>query len=92
MCCAIQIGRTALHYAAISGSMSVLKFLVEQCNAVITTHSKNGHTPISDAVWYTRIVRYLKAQLKARRMKMIMESDILPFHTGVRGIIVTYMQ
>jgi len=97
MCCTIQFGRTALHYVARSGKMTLLKYLVGNCQAVITTQDVKGRTPISDAtnVGRTNVVDYLKSQVKEQGNKMIlmvMESDILPFYKGVRGIIVKYLQ
>jgi len=90
--CAVQIqcGRTALHYAA-DGNMTVVKYLVEECQAVIITQDKDRKTPISCAQRrrYTNIVHYLKAQVM---MKMVRESNKLPFYRGVRGIIVKYLQ
>jgi len=92
MCCAIQDGCTALHFAALCGCMPVVKYLVEKCQAVITTQDKDGNTPINRAeiYEYTNINHYLKAQV----LKMVMGIDhnILPFYSGVRGIIVKYLQ
>jgi len=92
----VQYGYTALHYAAAKGRMTIVKFLVDKCHAVIATQDKDGQTPISDAVmYYADIADYLTAQVKARiimkRTKMIMETNMLPFHTGVRTIIVKYL-
>jgi len=91
MCCAIQDGCTVLHRAARYGRMAVVKCLVEECHAVITTQDKGGQTPIDYAKSQgrTSIVHYLKARII---MKMIMESEMLPFYRGVRGIIVKYLQ
>ena len=75
--------------------MTVVKYLVEKCQAMITTQDEDGRTPISDADShrYKNIVHYLKAQVKAQMMmRMVMESDILPFYKGVRCIIVKYLQ
>jgi len=96
-CCAIQFGCSALHYAAGNGSMTDVKYLVEECQAVISMQDKAGKTPISYAKdgWYKCIVHYLKAQAKIqlmKMMKMVMESNMLPFYTGVRSIIVKYLQ
>ena len=76
---------------------SVVEYLVEKCQAVIITQDKDSPTPITDAEQqdYAYIAHYLKAQLKAQVMKMtkmVMESDMLPFYKGVRGIIVKYLQ
>jgi len=95
--CAVRLcfpvrGTTALHHAAYRGNTRVVKYLVEKCDAVITTQEENGTTPIMDAERqeYTSIVHYLKAQV----LKMVMGIDIniLPFYTGVRGIIAKYLQ
>lgn len=88
-----QEGRTALHYAVNSGWMPVIKCLVEEWHAVITTQDKNGQTPISTAEngHITRVAQYLRAQLKAQMKKMIMEINMLPFYKGVRSIIVKYL-
>ncbi len=67
--------------------MTVVKYLVEKGQAVITTQDE---TPISHAErkGHTNIAHYLKAQV----MKMVMEINVLPFYTGVRGIIAKYLQ
>jgi len=87
--CTIQRGRTPLQLAASYGKMAIVKCLVEECHAVITTQNM---TPISAAEKrrYTTIAHYLKAQV----MKMVMglDSNLLPFYGGVRGIIATYLQ
>jgi len=95
MCCATQSGCTALHVAAGYGRMAVVKYLVEKCQVVITTHDRKGKSPIVYAKYqgHPNVVDYLKAQVKVRRMmKMVMESNLLPFYTGVRSIIVKYLQ
>jgi len=70
MCCAIQNDGTALHYAAFHGHMTIAQYLVEKCQAIITTQDKDGRTPISDAAeqGHTNIADYLKAHV----MKMVM--------------------
>jgi len=77
----MQCGDTALHYAAGSGDITLVKYLVEKCQAVITQIRSGANFGITD---------YLKTQL----MKMVMGIDrtILPFYAGVRGIIIKYMQ
>ena len=72
--------------------MTVVQYLVDKCQACITTQDKDGDTPISDArkMKYVNILEFLKAHV----LKMVMDIDqtILPFYKGVRSIIVTYLQ
>jgi len=85
------MGVTALHYAAYFGKINLVKYLIENGKAVITTQDSEDRTPISDAVkqGHTKIALYLKAQV----LKMIMGIDLnlLPFFTGVRSIIAKYL-
>jgi len=97
----IQIGSTALMLASQYGSadqMKVVKYLVERGHAAITTKdSIYGQTAIfyaksrghTDVVHYLEVLHYLEVQVM---IKMVMESNMLPFYTGVRGIIVKYLQ
>jgi len=91
MCYAIQYGRTALHYAVDYRHVAVVQYLVEKCLADLTSQNKNGRTPLNCAEdkMYWIIAHYLKAQLI---VKIVFESNILPFYSGVRGIIVKYLQ
>jgi len=90
-CCTIQYGRTALHYAAIIGHMKIVKCLVEEGQAVITTQDKYGNTPIifAEHNGHTNVANYLKAQLM---MKVVIQSNVLPFYSGVLSIIAKYLQ
>ena len=49
ICCAIQDDVTALQYAAYNGHMVIVQYLVEKCQAVITTQDRYDRTPISEA-------------------------------------------
>ena len=91
MCCAIQDGATALHYAAYDGQMTIVQYLVEKCEAVIATQAHDDTTPISDAQsrGHAKIADYLKG--KVLKMIMGIEFNMLPFYRGVRGIIVKYL-
>jgi len=73
-------------------NMTIVKYLVEIGEAVITTQSSKFPTPIrwAEKLSEPGIANYLKAQVKARIMKI--DRTILPFYTDVRGIIVKYLQ
>jgi len=91
MCCTIQAGHDALHYAAWYGHMLVVKYLVEKGQAVITTQDEDGNTPVSEAKdnGHTDIADYLIGKVTK---KIVMESNMLPFYLDVRGIILKYLQ
>jgi len=72
--------------------MAIVKYLVEKCEAVITAQDRLDGTPISHAEEqeHANVAEYLRA--KVMKMVMGIEPNILPFYTGVRGIIVKYLQ
>jgi len=88
-------GRTPLRASACLGYTSIVKHLVEKCNAQIHTKDVYGDTPISAAnrEGHKEIAMYLAARVMMRRavVKMVMESDVVPFCRDVRKIIVKYL-
>jgi len=80
-------GVTPLHTASYCGRMAVVKFLVEKCRVAIHTTAYDGTTPISDAK-REDIAQYLEQQM----MKVLTESNMLPFCTDVLNMVVTYLQ
>jgi len=85
-------GRTPVHVSAAKGDMLLVQYLIEEWQAAFTTLATNGATPISDAKrrGHTNVVQYL--QLQGMKIVMGIESDILPFYTDVRNIILKYWQ
>mmetsp|Transcript_16391 Transcript_16391/g.24159 ORF Transcript_16391/g.24159 Transcript_16391/m.24159 type:complete len:451 (+) Transcript_16391:240-1592(+) len=53
--------RTPLHYACRNGAMDAVKFLVEDCSAIVDARAKNGISPFQMAVWKNelKICKYL---------------------------------
>jgi len=89
----MQFGSTALHYAAADDRMKVVTYLVENCQADITTKDKDGRTPIkcAEEKGHASIADYLKAHGVIKIM-MGVDMNIFPFYSGVRGIIAKYLQ
>jgi len=67
-----QTQHTALHWAAYKGMMQTVKYLCEECNAIIGTKARFGTTPIGDAKdqGHPDIATYLEQELIARQQQV----------------------
>ena len=68
----IPLGETALSIAIRRGSLSFVKFLVDECNADVEQHSAFGQTPMYSALKTTRT--------KRRRQRRGVTADIPSLH------------
>jgi len=58
----VKVGRTAVHEAVRFGSMPVVTYLIQCCDAAFNTTDVDGNTPLSDA-YSDDIAKYLKHHL-----------------------------
>jgi len=88
----LKNGYTSLHKAAGFGEIAVVKYLVEECEAMFSTQGKNGRTPRDVAKYWRQfhVAHYLQTR---ELMKVVLEIEwsILPFYNDVRKLIVQYL-